>query len=247
MGLYPVLPFYLSTLVCMVIVESVPQFLNNIAIFFMANLGGSVWLFFVIMALENLVGISLGVMLSACFTNVTMAAQIAPAVVILFLIFSGYLINESSIPVYFIWLREISFIRYAFKATAVNEFEGAQFDCNMCAVEEVVRSGNVGDCDLYCVTEGEQILRQLKFDQDNMIVSCCMILLGIAVVVNVLAVLILWVRVSKFLQLTAEVGPDMDRECTDSNAQPAAGDPEKTTPREVPQTHQIDVDALHGA
>jgi len=243
--LYPVLPFYLSTLVCMVILEAVPQFLKNIAVFFMANLGGSVWLFFAIMSLENLVGISLGVMLSACFTNVTMAAQVAPAVVILFLIFSGFLINESSIPVYFVWLREISFIRYAFKAAAVNEFEGAQFDCNMCDVE-VVRSGNMGDCDLYCVTEGEQILRQLKFDQDNMIVSCCMILLGIAVVVNVLAILILWVRAPKFLQLQAEVGPDMDRECMDSSAQPAAGDPEKTTPRKVPQMHQIDIDAPQG-
>merc|ERR1712032_1286810 len=224
MGLYPVLPFYLSTLVCMVIVESVPQFLNNIAIFPMANLGGSVRLFFVIMALENLAGISFGVMLSACFTNVTMAGQIAPAVVILFLIFSGFLINESSIPVYFIWLREISFIRYAFKAIAVNEFEGAEFDCNLCDVEEVMRSGNAGDCDLYCVTEGEQILRQLKFHQDNMIVTCCIILLVITVVVNVLALIILWARVPKFLPLQVEGGPKTEKEDVDANAQPDAGD-----------------------
>merc|ERR1711871_816077 len=105
----------------------------------MCNLGGSFWVFFAVLALENVAGISLGLMLSASFSNVTMASQIAPAVVILFLLFSGFLLNEASVPIYFTWLKEASFIRYAFIAAAVNELEGATFHCE-----------GVGDG--YCVT-----------------------------------------------------------------------------------------------
>lgn len=41
--------------------------------------------------------------------------QLAPAFVIIFLMFSGYFLNENSIPVYVSWMKYISFIRYAFQ------------------------------------------------------------------------------------------------------------------------------------
>ena len=50
--------------------------------------------------------------------------------VILFLMFSGFFLNESNVPAMFIWLKEISFIRYAFQALCVNEFKGADFSCD---------------------------------------------------------------------------------------------------------------------
>jgi len=196
--LYPVLPFYFSTLLCVLPLEVIPQILNNLLIFYMTNMQGNFWTFFAVLGLENFAGISLGLTLSACFSNVTMAAQIAPAVVILFLIFSGFLLNENSVPVYFSWLKEISFIRYAFKAVAVNEFTGAEFTCNQCPVGPPVEGA---ECDLYCVTEGEQLLKQLNFDQPNLIFNCCMILLGIGVAFNVLALVILTKRYPKFLEL----------------------------------------------
>ena len=44
-----------------------------------------------------------------------MVLQVAPAVVILFLMFSGYFLNEDSVPVYMGWMKYISFIRWAFQ------------------------------------------------------------------------------------------------------------------------------------
>ena len=55
-------------------------------------------------------------MLSASLRSVEMAPQVAPAVVVLFLIFSGYMINDESVPVVLSWLKHISFIRYTFQA-----------------------------------------------------------------------------------------------------------------------------------
>lgn len=190
--LYPILPFYLSTIIVLIPLEIIPQIIQNAIMFYMCNLGGSFWVFFGVLALENVAGISLGLMLSASFSNVTMAAQIAPAVVILFLLFSGFLINEASVPVYFTWLKETSFIRYAFKAAAVNELEGQTFNCE-------------GAGDGYCVTSGDQVLAQLKFDSDGLILECVVILLAIIAVFNVLALLILVLRKPKFLTLRADV------------------------------------------
>lgn len=184
--LYSIFPFYLSCLMVILPIEALPQLVNNMILFFMANLSGSVWVFFGFLLLENFVGISLGMVLSASFKNVTMAAQIAPAVVILFLIFSGFLVNEGSVPAYFVWLQEVSFIRYAFKAVAVNEFQGASFECN----EEV---------DAYCVTDGDQVLAQLEFDEEGLINKCAAILLAIFVALNLIAFTILVRKRPRFL------------------------------------------------
>eukprot|EP00930_Biecheleria_cincta_P058012 TRINITY_DN43878_c0_g1_i1.p1 TRINITY_DN43878_c0_g1~~TRINITY_DN43878_c0_g1_i1.p1 ORF type:complete len:652 (-),score=112.13 TRINITY_DN43878_c0_g1_i1:306-2261(-) len=189
--LYSVLPFYTSSLLVTIPVESVPTVLNTIIVYFMANLRGDFFVFVAIIVLENLVGISMGMILSASFRNVTMAPQVAPAVVILFLIFNGSFVNEESVPAYFLWLREISFIRYAFKAAAVNEFEGAKFTCD---------EASAG----YCITTGEQVLAQLEFnDPRNVIWQAVAILGGLAVIFNILAFAVLIYRRPRFLKLTA--------------------------------------------
>jgi ABC-type multidrug transport system ATPase subunit/ABC-type multidrug transport system permease subunit len=191
--LYNIIPFYISSLTVMVPVESLPLMLNNAILFFMVNLSGSFWVFFGILSLENIVGISLGMMLSACFKNVQMASQLAPAVVILFLTFSGFLINEDSVPVYFIWLREMSFIRYTFKALVVNEFDGATFECDAASAAP-------------CVTNGEQMLAQLGFDEKDLVETCAIILVAIALIANFLAILILFCRRPRFLALKEAPG-----------------------------------------
>eukprot|EP00929_Paragymnodinium_shiwhaense_P103829 TRINITY_DN6762_c0_g1_i1.p1 TRINITY_DN6762_c0_g1~~TRINITY_DN6762_c0_g1_i1.p1 ORF type:complete len:661 (+),score=197.53 TRINITY_DN6762_c0_g1_i1:113-2095(+) len=187
--LYALVHFYLSSLIVMVPIELVPQLINNAIIFFMANLSGSFVTFFGVLFLENIVGISLGMALSSGFKNVQMASQLAPAVVILFLMFSGFLINEDSVPVYFIWLREASFIRYAFKAAAVNELEGTKFEC--------------GPADAVCTTSGDQVLTSLGFDEENLVVQSIAVLAGICVLFNFLAYGILIARRPKFLSLKA--------------------------------------------
>ena len=137
------------------------------------------------MTLENFAGIGLGMCLSASFTSVEMAPQLAPAFVILFLMFSGFFLNESNVPVWLIWLREISFIRYAFQALCVNEFKGAEFSCD----------GSMGSC-----VDGDEHLERLKFD-DITISGNCGILAGMILGFNLLALGIVYYRQPKYLAL----------------------------------------------
>jgi ABC-type multidrug transport system permease subunit len=187
--LYAVFPFYLSSLITILPIEAIPQLVYNAIVFFMTNLSGSFWIFFGLMLLENVVGIALGMALSALFKNVQMASQVAPAVVILFLIFSGFLINEDSVPVYFVWLMEISFIRYTFKALVRNEFEGTTLSCDD-AVDPTS-----------CISDGAEVLKALGFDEDDLILKCVLLLIGLFVALNVVAMGILLARRPKFLAL----------------------------------------------
>jgi ABC-type multidrug transport system ATPase subunit/ABC-type multidrug transport system permease subunit len=204
--LYSVFPFYLSSLMCMLPIEALPQLINNALLYFLTNLQGSFWVFFFAMCLENFAGISLGMMLSASFKNVQMASQLAPAVVILFLIFSGFLVNEDSVPVYFVWLREISFIRYAFKAVMVNEFKGASFQCNPSS-------------DPVCVSSGDQVLAKLGFDAEGLIWQSLAILGAMFCALNLFAFLILLAKRPRFLSLRPSVDEaktisSVDEACT---------------------------------
>jgi len=142
-GLYPLFAFYLATFFVQLPFELIPQCLFATVTYWMVGLRPSAqhYLTFLgIMMLQNLVGIGLGMCLSSCFKKVTMAAEIAPAVVVLFLVFSGYFLNESSVPVWLAWVKYASFIRYAFQAVAINEFKDVSFSCG--ASEEGCVDGN---------------------------------------------------------------------------------------------------------
>ena len=186
--MYTPLPYYLSTFLVTLPLELFPGILYGTVIYFMTALreGTEYYLtYLAIMLLENFAGIGLGMVLSASFTSVEMAPQLAPAFVILFLMFSGFFLNENNVPIYLIWLREVSFIRYAFQALSVNEFKDATFSCS---------SG-----DTSCIT-GNEHLERLNFD-DVTVGGNCAILAGIIVGFNLLALAIVYYRQPSYLAL----------------------------------------------
>ena len=186
--MYTPLPYYVSTFLVTLPLELIPGVVYGTVIYYMTGLreGVSHYLIFLaVMTLENFAGIGLGMCLSASFTSVEMAPQLAPAFVILFFMFSGFFLNESNVPVWLIWLREISFIRYAFQALCVNEFKGAEFSCD----------GSTGSC-----VDGDEHLERLKFD-DITISGNCGILAGMILGFNLLALGIVYYRQPKYLAL----------------------------------------------
>ena len=80
-------------------------------------------------------------MISAITPNVTAANILAPMFLIIMMLFGGYYINLANIPIYFVWLQYISFMKYGFigiilnldennvKAMMLNEFQGLELRC----------------------------------------------------------------------------------------------------------------------
>merc|ERR1712217_703718 len=95
--------------------------------------------------------------------------------------------GEESVPAYFIWLREISFLRYAFKGVTVNEFEGETFAC--------------AASDSTCIASGDEVLARMNFDSNGLIWQCALILVAMAVFFNILAYAILIYRRPRFQPL----------------------------------------------
>jgi len=161
--MYKILPFYAATFVALIPLDTLPVLFNASAIYFVANLRHGAEHFFIyagLLCLEYFVGVSLGMLISALIKNVEMAPRVAPAFVILFLMFSGFFLNDESVPVYMVWLKHISFIKYTFQGLCVNEFRGATFE-EGCAAEP--DGGNGTAAANYCAT-GDDVLEQLSFD-----------------------------------------------------------------------------------
>ena len=106
----------------------------------------------------------------------------------LLLLASGYFLNEESIPSWLIWLKAVSFIRYAFTALCINEFKEAEFDCPYDPTNETAPVG-VPPC-----LDGDGLLSNLNFGNDSVWFACvCNVI--ILVSLHALAISILaWKR-----------------------------------------------------
>lgn len=134
--MYRVLPYYVANFMVNLPIELLPQLVFGSIVYHMSGLrtGASHYMVYLaVMMLENLTGIALGMVLSSSFDSVAMAPEVAPAVVVLFLMFSGYFLNEENIPIWLAPLKYASFIRYAFTALCINEFKDASFECDTSA------------------------------------------------------------------------------------------------------------------
>nr|QCO69320.1 ABCG2 [Prorocentrum lima] len=132
--LYDIFPFYMATFICQLPLELIPQLIFGAAVYTLTGLrpGIDYMLTYVaVLMLENFAGIGLGMVMSASFTKVEQVPQIAPLVIVFFLMFSGLLLNQDDIPSIFRPLKHVSFIRYAFQALTVNELRGnTGFECS---------------------------------------------------------------------------------------------------------------------
>ena len=188
--MYGVLPFYMANFGSSLLLQTPMQLLNAALVYFMVNLRPTPEAFFVyfgILLLESQCAVALGMLLSAAIKSTEVAPQVAPAVVVLFLMFSGYFLNEASIPVWLTWLSNISFIGWTFQALCINEFQGRAFDCDD------------GPAPGFCF-DGDTWLANLNFDEGTL-GDRLLYLVYILAAFHAVAYLVLVLRAPKFLPL----------------------------------------------
>ena len=205
-GMYGALPFYVANLLCAVPLELVPMLAQVAVVYYMTGLrtetpGGEYsehyfFTYFSVIALENQCGVALGLVLSSLIKNAEMAGNIAPAVIVLLLLASGYFLNEDSIPSWLIWLKAVSFIRYSFTALCINEFKEAEFDCPYNPANESAPAG-MPPC-----LDGDGLLTNLNFGNDTIWFACVCNLI-ILFSLHALAISILAWKRPHFLSMAA--------------------------------------------
>ncbi|PVD37704.1 hypothetical protein C0Q70_00304 [Pomacea canaliculata] len=73
------------------------------------------------------VAVSFGYVISTVSPNVNVGLALAPPLMIPLILFGGFFLNDDSIPVYFIWLKYLSWFKYANELLAVNQWENVDY------------------------------------------------------------------------------------------------------------------------
>eukprot|EP00761_Pharyngomonas_kirbyi_P000215 gb/GECH01000215.1/.p1 GENE.gb/GECH01000215.1/~~gb/GECH01000215.1/.p1 ORF type:complete len:655 (+),score=141.50 gb/GECH01000215.1/:1-1965(+) len=163
-GLYSVAPYYLSKLIVDVPVQVFYPWLFATIIFFMMGLRIAFVNYIVmtsVMVLAALSASSLGFIVSSLFTDISVALSIAPTILSMQALFSGYFITPSSIPIFLRWITRLSFLRYSFDATLYTEFDGLSLGCSP---NEYVEGENGEQVCPY--TQGKEVIDKLLDMED---------------------------------------------------------------------------------
>lgn len=82
------------------------------------------FLYAVTTMLLSITGSALGIFFASLFAELNVALAITPLFLLPLMLFSGLIVNNNSIPVYFNWIKYISPMKYGFAALGLNEFQG---------------------------------------------------------------------------------------------------------------------------
>jgi len=91
-------------------------------------------IFYLSIVAETLTTSSLFVMVGSISPNFPIAQILAPISLVLFMLFGGFLVNSDNIPIYYIWLKYLSFFKYVYESLMVNEFQGLPFTCDVTCI-----------------------------------------------------------------------------------------------------------------
>jgi len=131
-GSMTVLPYFFSKML-----TEMPSFiifpsLLSLIVYFMTDLRRTVNHFFIFMVticIQAFTSSSLMIAVGALAPTPEIGLIIAPVANMIFLLFSGFLINLNNIPVWYRWLNYISFFRYSLEILLSNEFSGNVYQC----------------------------------------------------------------------------------------------------------------------
>ncbi|XP_077862625.1 ABC transporter ATP-binding protein/permease wht-1-like [Saccoglossus kowalevskii] len=102
-------------------------------------------------------GASFGLFLSVLTSSQNVIIIISMIFILPVLTMGGYFINIASSPVYLEWLEYFSWYKYAFEALSINQWK--DLDAKGCNYSIKVQ----------CMESGENVLKQLSIDQDNLL------------------------------------------------------------------------------
>lgn len=99
--------------------------------------------------LSNATALALGLAISSFAPSVEAAGALGPVFLIVGILFGGFYIKISSLPIVLNWIPFISLFRWAFEALCINEFQGRTFTCNTTPSQ--------------CLLNGEEVLQTLSY------------------------------------------------------------------------------------
>nr|UOU03355.1 ATP-binding cassette subfamily G-like 5 [Brachionus rubens] len=133
-GMYMVFPYYMAK-----VIVDLPKYILLPFVFitinyWMSNLNNDVGRFFICVAIIILVAncaVAFGSIISTLAPSAAAATGLSAPILVPLMIFSGFFLNNSTVPDYFIWLRYLSWFNYANELLNINQWDGiTNIACN---------------------------------------------------------------------------------------------------------------------
>ncbi|XP_046580544.1 protein white-like [Haliotis rubra] len=114
------------------------------------------------------VALSFGYMISTASPSAEIALAIVAPSLMPMVLFGGMFLNNASTPVYFLWLKYLSWYQYAFEITAVVQWRNIQY--LECPAGNRT-SGNTTEPKARCFRDGKDVIDYLSFSEDNLMLD----------------------------------------------------------------------------
>jgi ATP-binding cassette subfamily G (WHITE) protein 2 len=125
-GLYRPVTYLLSKMIEELVIAFFNTLVFGAVVFFPCKLAGSFPHFWAVYFTTTATGIALGYAIASAAPNMDVANAALPAYVTTLLFFVGLLLRPQDQPKYWRWYAYIDFLKYAWQAQMVNQFEGEQ-------------------------------------------------------------------------------------------------------------------------
>ena len=182
-GMYGPLMFYLGRSIAEIPQHIILLLFQGLATYFMFGFQldlDKCLIYCVLVVLTGLAGTGMLLMCSA-LTKTFEQANMATFIMLLLMLFNGSWISLDQIPVYYKWLRYLSYIGYGSQGASVNEYKGLKFKCTQ---EEI----NNNDC---LFPTGEDVLKYRGM-QNVDILNCIILLIILQIGYRFVAFIAFW-------------------------------------------------------
>ena len=134
--------------------------------------GTQFMIFALVLCILSICGAGLGIVFGTIAKDIQEAQGFVIPILMPLMLFSGFFLPYNDIPIYFKWLYDISFLRYAFNILKINQWADVNFsDC-----DDTSTSSSV--CPFTCYVDGEAYLDETNASTISM-ANNFFILLGI--------------------------------------------------------------------
>lgn len=113
--------------------------------YFMVGLrsgGDHFFVYYVFVVLSMMSSEGIAYVVGAIAQDPQQAGAIAPAFIVMAMLFGGFFIGADTMPVWLAWIRHLSFIKYAFAGLMQNEYQDRVLDTSACTTGFCPASGN---------------------------------------------------------------------------------------------------------
>lgn len=144
-----------------------------------------------VLLLVTNVAVSLGYLVSTLCGSVTVALAVAPPLLIPFMLFGGLFVNNDNIPVYFVWLKYLSWFKLANEVLMVNQWQNVHNITCDAVLPNSSSATLFSDPCLY--RTGDDVLNYTGFKKDHVLMDI-LLLVALQVACRVLSLIALIVR-----------------------------------------------------